>query len=89
MSSFPDEDAMFTTQANSRLMGHKITNYIVRDEFACTSYCLRNCRCQSFDLRKRPDGKYLCQLDSATAKEFPEDLIDTGDRNDMHYGMVY
>jgi len=82
-------DAIFTSQANSRLMGHKITQYIVTHEFVCASHCLRICRCQSFNIRKRQDGQYLCQLNSATDKEFPNDLILTNHESATYHAMLY
>ena len=86
--TFSDADGKFTSQENYKLMGHKITQYKVREEFVCASYCLRTCRCQSFNVWKRPDGQYLCQLNNATEKEFPDDFIAT-DRETKYHAFVY
>ncbi|KAL9979868.1 hypothetical protein ACROYT_G017592 [Oculina patagonica] len=81
--------ASFTRQANFKLMGHEITKNTVRDEFTCASYCLRNCNCQSFNLSKRSDNQYICELNNATDKQFAGDLIFTGDDDVTYHAMLY
>ena len=70
-------------------MGHEITKNKVRDDFTCASYCLRNCSCQSFNLFKRSDNQYTCELNSATDKQFPGDLVFTDDHDVTYHVMLY
>ena len=73
--TFSDADASFTRQENFKLMGHEITQTTVRDELTCALFCLRYCSCQSFNLSKRSHDQYTCELNKATDKQFPSDLI--------------
>lgn len=82
--TFSDADASFSRQANFKLVGHEITQTTVRDEFICALYCLRNCSCQSFNLSKQSDDHYICELNKATDKQFPSDLIFTDDDVTYH-----
>ena len=72
---FSDVDASFTRQETFKLMGHEITQTTVRDEFTCALFCLRYCSCQSFNLSKKSHDRYTCELNKATDKQFPGDLI--------------
>ena len=72
---FSDADASFTRQETFKLMGHEITQTTVRDELTCALFCLRYCSCQSFNLSKRSHNQYTCELNKATDKQFPGDLI--------------
>ena len=86
---FSDADASFTRQANFKLMGHKITQTTVRDEFICALYCLRYCSCQSFNLSKESHDQYTCELNKATDKQFPGDLIFMADDDITYYTMAF
>ena len=69
-------------------MGHEITKNAVRDEFTCASSCLRICNCQSFNLSKRSANQYICELNNATEKQFPGDLILTDNDDDTYHVML-
>ncbi|XP_074617862.1 C-reactive protein-like isoform X2 [Acropora palmata] len=81
-------DGIFSMKPTARLGRHVITHYIVRDELTCSSHCLRDCRCKSFNIRKRPEGGFQCQLNNATHKEFPRDFLSPGKKRDSYYEML-
>lgn len=81
-------DGIFSMKPTARLGRHVITHYIVRDELTCSSHCLRDCRCKSFNIRKRPEGGFQCQLNNATHKEFPRDFLSPGKKGDSYYEML-
>lgn len=81
-------DGIFSMKPTARLGRHVITHYIVRDELTCSSHCLRDCRCKSFNIRKRPEGGFQCQLNNATHKEFPRDFLSPGKKEDSYYEML-
>ncbi|XP_020613398.1 pentraxin fusion protein-like [Orbicella faveolata] len=81
-------DASFTRQASFKLTGHEITQTTVRDDFTCALYCLRNCSCQSFNLSKQSHNQYICELNKATDKQFPGDLVFMADDDVTYHTML-
>ena len=77
-SSLPiDADATFTREINIKLIGHVVDTKTVRDELSCALSCLQTCICKSFNMWRRPDDTYYCELNRATLKQFPQDLLFT------------
>ena len=79
---------MFTSLEHYKLMGHQVSVYEVMDELVCASHCLRTCRCQSFNLKKRPNGRFLCHLNNVSKNDFPDDFVFANRERYIYYERV-
>jgi len=65
--------------ADKRLVNHNITTVQVRDMDACELLCYHepNCVSINFENKASAEGKYSCDLNNSTHKEYDKDFVET------------
>ena len=61
---------------NSCLLDHVITEFVTKSNPSCTSACIMEPACRSFNIKHSNQGEKICQLNNATRCDDPDQFHD-------------